>query len=69
VNVLVSGFCITGFVLPVTVIASALAELSMNVVDWQVNKLVPDIAVSGAVGGVNVVVYTAVPLTTLKFEI
>ncbi len=28
-----------------------------------VNKLVPDIAVSGADGGVKVVVYTAVPLT------
>jgi hypothetical protein len=46
------------------VIAKLLVELSMNVVDWQVNKLVFAIAVSGVVLGVNVEVYNAVPLFT-----
>jgi hypothetical protein len=43
-------------VLPFTVIVNALVELSMNVVDWQVNKLVLVMAVSGVVGGVNAAV-------------
>jgi hypothetical protein len=40
-------------VLPNTVIGNLLADTSMNKLLWQVNKLVPDIAVSGCVGGVN----------------
>jgi hypothetical protein len=33
------------------------------------NKDVPEIAVNGAVGGVKLAVYTAVPFTTRKLEI
>ena len=39
--------------LPLTVIANAFVELSMNVLDWQVSSDVPDMAVRGAVGGVK----------------
>ena len=54
--------------LPLTVIANAFVELSMNVLDWHVSSWVPEIAVSGAVGGVKFDVYTAVPLTILTFD-
>ena len=39
--------------LPFTVIVKALGELSTKVLDWQVSNDVPDMAVSGAVGGVK----------------
>ena len=52
-----------------TVIANAFGLLSTNVLDWHVSREVPDIAVSGAVGGVKSAVYTAVPLTTRRLEI
>ena len=41
-------------VLPLAVIVSGLALLSMKRFDWQVSKLVLVIAVNGAVGGVKV---------------
>jgi hypothetical protein len=44
-----------GIVLPTAVIAKLFVLLSMKVLDWQVNKLVPAIAVSGSVGTVIVV--------------
>jgi hypothetical protein len=53
---------------PVTVIVNAFVLLSINLLDWQVNNTVFVIAVNGLVGGVNVVVYTAVPLTIRKLE-
>jgi hypothetical protein len=59
---------ILGTVLPLAVIVSALLLLSMIVVDWHVNKLVFAIAVNGVVLGVNVVVYNAIPLTILAFD-
>ena len=40
----------------------------MNVLLWQVSKAVPEMAVSGAAGGVKFAVYTAVPFTTLTFD-
>ena len=54
--------------LPFVVIATALGELSTNVLDWHVSREVPEIAVSGAVGGVKFEVYTAVPLTMRTFD-
>jgi hypothetical protein len=41
-------------VFPPTVIANAFGLLSTNVLDWHVSREVPEIAGSGAVGGVNV---------------
>jgi hypothetical protein len=64
-----NGFNVVGFAFPYAVIANAFVELSMNVGDWQVNNCVFAIAVSGVVLGVNVSVYTPVPLTTRKLEI
>jgi predicted Kef-type K+ transport protein len=40
-------------VLPLTVIAKALVELSMNLLDWQVSREVFVIAVRGAALGVK----------------
>ena len=54
---------------PTFVTVKLLVELSMNLFDWHVSKLVFAIAVSGDVGGVNAVVYTKEPVTTLKFDI
>ena len=50
-------------VLPLFVTVKLLKLLSTNLGDWQVNKLVFVIAVSGVVLGVKFAVYTAVPLT------
>ena len=50
-------------------IARALLELSMKVLFCRVSRLVPVIAVRGADGGVKLVVYTAVPFTTLRLDI
>ena len=54
---------------PVAVNVNPLLELSINLLDWQVNRLVPEIAVNGAVGGVKLAVYTAVPITMRRLEI
>ena len=54
--------------LPAAVIVKLFVLLSINVGDWQVNNDVFVIAVSGAVGGVNVEVYTAVPFIQRKLE-
>ena len=43
-------------------------ELLCGTLVCKVNKLVLVIAVSGVVGGVNAAVYTAVPLTTRRFD-
>ena len=61
-------FSVPVYAFPLTVIGNALVELSMNVLDWQVSREVPAIAVSGAVGTVKFEVYTAVPLTILTFD-
>ena len=39
--------------MPLAVIVNALVELSIKVLDWQVSSDVPEMAVSGAVGGVK----------------
>jgi hypothetical protein len=54
--------------LPFTVRANALAELSTKRLDWQVRSEVPEMAVRGAVGGVNAAVYTAAFLTIRRLE-
>ena len=46
-------FSVSVYEFPLTVIGNALVELSMNVLDWQVSREVPAIAVSGAIGGVK----------------
>jgi hypothetical protein len=43
-------------VLPAIVRATLLPLLSTKRFDWQINKDVPEIAVNGAVGGVNAAV-------------
>jgi hypothetical protein len=48
------------------VIVRFLAELSANLLDWHVNVIVFDVAVSGVVGGVKLAVYSAVPVMILK---
>ena len=62
-------FSVPVYAFPLTVIANAFGELSMKVLDWHVSREVFVIAVSGAVGGVNADVYTAVPLTIRRLEI
>ena len=62
-------FSVPVYEFPKTVIARALGELSINVLDWQVSNWVFVIAVKGAVGGVKFEVYTAVPTTALKLDI
>ena len=69
VTVSVNGLARLGVALPFAVMVNALVLLSMNVVDWQVSRDVPEIAVNGDVGGVKALVYTAVPLTIRKLEI
>jgi hypothetical protein len=64
-----NGFAGVGCVLPLTVIANAFVELSMNWLLWQVSSEVPEIAVSGVVGTVKLAVYTAVPLTIRALDI
>jgi hypothetical protein len=56
-------------VCPFLVIVALVADESINLLLWQVNKEVPDTIVSGVVGGVNVVVYKPVVLLTLKLLI
>ncbi|HSG61689.1 MAG TPA: hypothetical protein VLA24_09685 [Pseudomonadales bacterium] len=51
------------------VIEKALVELSMKVLLWQVSSCVLVTAVSGVVGTVKFEVYSAVPLTSLAFDI
>ena len=46
-------FSVPVYEFPLTVIANAFGELSMKVLDWHVSREVPEIAVSGAVGGVK----------------
>ena len=55
---------------PLLAVMTFLAILvSVKAGDWQVNNTVPGMAVSGAVGGVKFVVYTAVPRTILRLLI
>ena len=66
--------------MPDAVIVATFAELSLKVESCRVSRLVAVpviaamlvpalcVAVSGAVGGVNAPVYTATPLTTLRFD-
>jgi hypothetical protein len=73
-----NGFAGIGCALPFAVIAKAFAELSMNWLLWQVSSEVFAIAVSGAVGGKNMVAPTVVldvwywagtePFTARRFE-
>ena len=63
-----NGLTAIGRTSPVLVIANALAELSMSVEFWQVNRDVFAIAVRGVVDGVNVDVYKAVPFTIRKLD-
>ena len=51
-----NGFCVIGLALSKAVMAKLLVELSTKVELWQVSRLVFAIAVSGVVGGVNVLV-------------
>jgi Mg/Co/Ni transporter MgtE len=53
---------------PLTVIVRGLALLSMNRLDWQVNRDVFVIAVNGVVLGVKVLEYKPVPFRILKFN-
>ena len=46
-------FSVPVYAFPLTVIVNAFVELSMNVLDWHVSREVPEMAVSGAVGGVK----------------
>jgi hypothetical protein len=63
-----NGFVGTVVVWPAVVIVAAFVELSMNWLLWQVSREVSVIAVSGAVGTVKFVTYTAVPLTIRRLE-
>ena len=53
----------------VGVITFLIMLASLKSMDWQVNSTVPGMAVNGAVGGVKLSVYTAVPRTILKLLI
>jgi hypothetical protein len=63
-----NGFPCTILGVPFNVSASEFDDLSTNLLLWQVNKLVPETALNGVVLGVNVVVYNAIPFTTLKLD-
>ena len=62
----VSPFLVTKKLL---VLLSTNTLFVFGVLFCSVNKLVFAIAVKGELGGVNAEAYTAVPFTTLKFEI
>jgi hypothetical protein len=68
VVVCVNGLTGIGCACPADVSTNAFVELSINVGDWQVNRLVFVIADNGVVDGVKSPVYKAVPLTIRKLE-